>query len=316
VKALDSLTIEDHANYNVVCYTENLTGFKNIIEANTFCHEKGVGFVLCETLGLFGYAFVDYGPKHAVNDSDGENCQQFMVVSITNEEHAVVTVHEDKRHSYQEGDHVKFNEIEGMVGINNQKPVEVTRILGPFSFKIDLDTREMPAYTRQGLIENVKVTKYEEYHPLAQSYLNPVASQKSMMIECPDARYLFTGRGENLHVALRAMHDFHTQHGHYPTIEDGDAVVAMAKEINAAAKEKEQCHNEELDVDMVRKAVIFANSSIVPQAAFFGGIIAQEIVKKTGKYSPLKQWLHYDILETLNMEDQVNRQPMNCRYDD
>jgi ubiquitin-activating enzyme E1 len=50
-------------------------------------------------------------------------------------------------------------------------------------------------------------------------------------------------------------------------------------------------------------------------AAFFGGIIAQEIVKYTGKYSPLKQWLHYDIFETLPRTE-VNRAPLNGRYDD
>ena len=50
-------------------------------------------------------------------------------------------------------------------------------------------------------------------------------------------------------------------------------------------------------------------------AAFFGGIVAQEIVKKTGKYSPMKQWLHFDIYETLP-KGEVNRAPMGCRYDD
>ena len=50
-------------------------------------------------------------------------------------------------------------------------------------------------------------------------------------------------------------------------------------------------------------------------AAFFGGIVAQEIVKFTGKYLPLKQWLHYDIFECLP-ENEVNREPMGCRYDD
>lgn len=75
VSVKENLTLEDHANYNVVCYTENLSGVKNIFEANKYCHEKNVGFVLCETLGLFGYAFVDFGEKHAVNDADGENCQ-------------------------------------------------------------------------------------------------------------------------------------------------------------------------------------------------------------------------------------------------
>jgi ubiquitin-activating enzyme E1 len=40
-------------------------------------------------------------------------------VNISNEENAIVTVHEDKRHSYQEGDHVKFVEVEGMTEINS-----------------------------------------------------------------------------------------------------------------------------------------------------------------------------------------------------
>jgi len=50
-------------------------------------------------------------------------------------------------------------------------------------------------------------------------------------------------------------------------------------------------------------------------SAFFGGIIAQEIVKYTGKYSPLKQWLHFDIFETLPREA-VNREVSGSRYDD
>ena len=51
-------------------------------------------------------------------------------------------------------------------------------------------------------------------------------------------------------------------------------------------------------------------------AAFFGGVVAQEIVKFTGKYSPLKQWLHYDIFESLPRTAEVNREPLGCRYDD
>ena len=63
---------------------------------------------------------------------------------------------------------------------------------------------------------------------------------------------------------------------------------------------------------------MYSACSISPMAAFFGGIIAQEIVKYTGKYSPLKQWLHFDIYETLPKEDAgaVNREPLGSRYDD
>jgi len=48
----------------------------------------------------------------------------------------------------------------------------------------------------------------------------------------------------------------------------------------------------------------------------FGGIIAQEIVKLTGKYTPIRQWLHYDIAESVDLKVEADRNPMNCRYDD
>ncbi len=60
---------------------------------------------------------------------------------ISNEEEAIVTVHEDKLHSYQAGDFVKFKEVEGMTEINNGEPAEIVRVTGPHSFKIQLDTR-------------------------------------------------------------------------------------------------------------------------------------------------------------------------------
>ena len=71
----------------------------------------------------------------------------------------------------------------------------------------------------------------------------------------------------------------------------------------------------EVEDEVFQNAVKYSECSISPMAAFFGGIVAQEIVKYTGKYSPLKQWLHFDIYETLPKGD-VNRQPLGTRYDD
>jgi len=50
-------------------------------------------------------------------------------------------------------------------------------------------------------------------------------------------------------------------------------------------------------------------------SAFFGGIVAQEITKLTGKYQPIKQMMHYDCFESLP-KSEVNRAPRGCRYDD
>jgi ubiquitin-activating enzyme E1 len=89
----------------------------------------------------------------------------------------------------------------------------------------------------------------------------------------------------------------------------------MAKVINEEAKGNQWHFVDELDVDVMTKVASFASCSICPMSAFFGGIIAQEIVKFTGKYSPMKQWLHYDCFEALP-DKEVNRTPFGNRYDD
>jgi ubiquitin-activating enzyme E1 len=45
---------------------------------------------------------------------------------------------------------------------------------------------------------------------------------------------------------------------------------------------------DEIDEKTIHNATAYSSSCISPLAAFFGGIVAQEIVKYTGKYSPLK----------------------------
>ena len=57
-------------------------------------------------------------------------------------------VHDDKRHSYQDGDYVKFVEVEGMTELNSlEQGVEIFDCK-PYSFRLKLDTSNFGAYTR------------------------------------------------------------------------------------------------------------------------------------------------------------------------
>ena len=105
--------MDDLSAYSLVCVTENFVGLTKLIELNEKCRAANIGFILAETLGAMVYTFVDYG-NHTVFDADGENTKQFIISSITSEEKPTVTVHEDKRHSYKDGDYVVFTEVEGM----------------------------------------------------------------------------------------------------------------------------------------------------------------------------------------------------------
>ena len=213
VNVVDSLSVEDHKNYSVVVYTEVFDNLEKIQEVNQFCRDNRVGFILSETLGLAGYAFLDYGESFSVTDADGEQTKSFIVVNITQEENGVVTTHEDKRHSYQDGDYVKFVEVEGMTELNNREPIQIYGCTKD-SFKLKLDTREFGAYRRQGVVENVKVPKPVKFDSLTASVADPVASSAEGMLMTPDlAKW---GRSDQLHLGIRAIHAFKSKNGRYP----------------------------------------------------------------------------------------------------
>lgn len=197
----------------------------------------------------------------------------------------------------------------------NDLPVTQIEVIDGFSFKLKVDATGFNAYERQGIVENVKVPKRVSYHSLKQSLHNPVASSQYGMLETPDLR--FFGRSEQVHLAYSAIFEFQKAHNRLPTNSDDDQkeVLELVKKINEDNKASEGLTVEEIDEPVIKNATSFARAQISPLAAFYGGIVAQEIVKFTGKYSPLKQWLHYDIFETLP-KGEVDRTPENYRYDD
>jgi ubiquitin-activating enzyme E1 len=89
-----------------------------LIEYNNFCRSKGIGFIYSGNLGLYGFTFVDFGEKHKIFDQNGEECRNAIVVAITQEEKGTVSVHEDKRHGFEDNDHVIFREVQGMTEVN------------------------------------------------------------------------------------------------------------------------------------------------------------------------------------------------------
>lgn len=58
-----------------------------------------------------------------------------------------VQVHEDKRHIFQEGDHVKLIEVEGMTEINGTDPHKIISTKS-HSFVLELDSSGFSDYAR------------------------------------------------------------------------------------------------------------------------------------------------------------------------
>ncbi len=303
------------SQYSVVFVTELILPWADILSMNQFCRSQtpAIGFILSLNMGLYGNTFVDFGPKFIVKDTTGENPSSYIVVHVSQGNPGVVRVHEDKKHSFNDGDYVRFREVEGMTDLNDMPPMQV-KVIDKHSFSIG-DTSKFKDYIRGGVVEGVKMPVEVTFKPLADSLEQPLKSDKDFLINA-DLR-LF-GRAEQLHIGFCAIIDFYAKHGSLPEVNNmgqANEVVEIAKKMNEDRKARKSFSVEKIEEDVVRNMARFARTQITTMTSFFGGVAAQEGFKTVGKYNPIQQWFHYDCFETLPPET-VNRKPVGSRYDD
>jgi len=315
------LTDEFLATFQAVVLTNNRS-FEEVERIDTFCHAKDIVFVLAETRGVFGYVFTDFGHEFTVVDKNGEEPHKHIVTSLTQENPALVTVHDESRHGFEDGDFVIFDEVLGMNELNCSKPIAIKEIKGPYSFTLDLDTSSFNAYVGGGIVQQVKVPKKLKFLPYNSALRHPG--------EFTITDFAKIGRAEQLHLGFQALLHFQSRHdGQLPEIGNEDQaneVVALAKEINQKSKEAsasvaegdQPIHFlEEVDEAIIKKLALFSRGDLSPMAAFFGGIAAQEVLKISGKFHPIYQWLYFDAVECLPSEevDWNDHKPIGSRYD-
>jgi len=333
----------------VVCTGMRLA---EMVRWDEFCHARSIAFIAANVKGAMGFVFSDFGPKFTVRDVTGENPHTRIITHIENDEEGTVTLlsQEDggRSHGIEESEHdgwVEISDVSGMECVaDNAKSVSD---LGPFKikhvfktvvedrngtkrekkvydgFKLAIgDTRAFSAYKNGGVLTQVKKPVQYGYRTLAQNLAQPVAPGEFGLLFTDGAKF---GRAEQLHLALQGLWKFEEAHGRAPRPNDeGDAAEVLRltqarnAELKALGDPEAALALEEVEESVVTSLALFADVDFQPLAAFFGGVVAQEVVKFTGKYQPLKQWLHLDAFEALpaTRPSAAETAPQNTRYDD
>jgi len=312
------VTEEVLADFSCAVFTE--TDQTELIRHNEFCRSRSpaIGFVAADCFGLAGSVFVDFGDEFAVFDKDGEEPKSAIVAGITQESPGAVHTHHERRHGFQDDDWVTFQEVQGMVELNKSKARQI-KVTGPYSFTIGESTTGLSAYLREGIVSQVKVPSTMKFNSLAKSLVQPKPDGGQ---DLPVADFAKFGRPEQLHFAVEAVRAYRTKHGKLPAPRDAGAAaecVLLAKDLNASRKAlgAAALSVEEVEAGVVTNVALFAQCTICPMAAFLGGVVAQEVVKFTGKYSPLHQWLHFDMFELMPEDTSKNDfAATGSRYDD
>ncbi|MCQ2819299.1 MAG: ThiF family adenylyltransferase [archaeon] len=305
-------------NYNVICITEVMN--QNLLfNIDDECRKNKIGFIYSANIGITGYCFVDYGDEHIIRDKNGEECKTYIVRLIANDKVGAVTIDDGLgggKLNLATGDHVVFREVGGMTELNDGNPREI-KFISPISFAIG-DTTKFGEYTTGGIVEQVKLPFTKKFDSFKERFFTPYESDAPDPID-----FSKFGRNETIHLGLLALHEYYMKHNDsLPELNNKEAseeILKIAKEIYEKEKEKPWIKNMEegLNESVILNIANWAKSELSPTCAFLGGIVAQEIVKFTGKYTPIHQWLWFEFSESVkNLGENVDRTLKQSRYDD
>lgn len=280
------------------------------VAIDTFARAHDIGFIAADIRGLFGQLFVDLGDKFSVIDQTGEEPLAGIVSDV--EADGTVTMLDDNRHGLQDGDYVKFSEVDGMPRLNDGSPHRV-EVLGPYAFRIKIDD-SYGTYEKGGLYQQVKMPAKLAFQPLLAQLAAP---------EFVYSDYAKFDRPPQLHIGFQALQAFQTRHqGALPRpfhTEDANEVLQYAKEV--ATQFPDVLAGADIDEDLLRELAHQASGDIPGMVAFFGGLVAQEVLKCClSKFGPVKQYLYFDSLESLPLAEEFPRNaettaPVGSRYD-
>ena len=298
------LSNEKLKEFTVVLLTD--VSLSRQLAINDFTHANGVKFIAADTRGLFASVFCDLGNEFAVNDVTGENPLTGMIASVTRDEQGVVTCLDETRHGLEDGDYVKFHEIQGMTELNSMEPRPI-KVLGPYTFSIG-DTSSLSNYKMGGVFTQVKMPKILKFAPLRETLKNPqhVISDFAKMDRC-----------NQLHLAFQALSEFRDKNKRLPkpySETDATEFFAVVKKLNEALGDAKV----ELNEKLLKTFSFIAQGDVSPMIAFIGGLVAQEALKAcSGKFHPIHQNFYFDSLESLpgTKLTEEDCKPTGSRYD-
>ena len=239
-----------------------------------------------------------------------------------------------------EDDYIKLRDINGINEFNEDKIYKITKRISISEYKININSKNFNDYTYGGFLQVISLPVKMSFQTLEENIKNPMKDKELDIINTP-----FIGRSDIVHSIIISLYnnnyntkDKNTQKRSYIIDEDilpnineiifQKEIIESAKIIYNNSKNKkenwiqlEDIYDEtsefkEFDEDMVKNLCLYLKFEIPPITSFLGGIVAQEAIKLTGRFTPFNQWFEFEFnyLSTKNEKLKENNNMKPSRY--
>jgi ubiquitin-activating enzyme E1 len=308
-------------NYNMIIITEFVS--KNTLTIiNKECRKLNKAFIYTCALGLSGFLFNDFGKEHTISSPYGKDDNFYPIKKIKKGVKTIIEIDKSLEGypNISDDSFVRIIDIKGMIELKKDI-IYKTKYISISEFEIDINSTNFSDYIYGGFIQVVSIPVKIEFKTFEEDLLNPMKDKERDFINIP-----YIGRNDIVHSLIIALYNkdnkdkknglslskrsFIIDSGLLPDLNDKE----KSKELTEIAKnyynnsknnkEKwiqtmdlydEESELKEFEEDLSNNLSLYFKAEIPPIVSFLGGIVAQEIVKITGKFSPFNQWFEFEF---------------------
>ena len=326
VNIYNGSSTNDMQKYNTIIITEMMK-LEELYNIDFFCRKNKKYFIYALNLGLTGFLFNDFGIEHDIFDFNGEKKLTYNISFIEEKQNSyqiTLNMKDNESIEFSVGNYIIIKKVKGLDFLNGDEPKKIIRINNQcLDIEKNNNNSSKNSYISGGYIEEFKMPKKLKFDSFQDHFIKP--SKNFIRIDLKKNKTNIL-----LHCAFVALHFYYYNHGELPELnqlEKLDELITLSQsyysilkkefETHLKVKEKRKPIIVDFDKDYLIKVFRWSKARINPICTFLGGIVSQEAIKVTGKYTPIHQWLRFDFFETIeNLPDDVNRNLLNSRYDD
>lgn len=306
------------SNYDLIIITEPLY-MHTIIEINKECRNLKKGFIYACALGLTGFLFNDFGKNHIISSPYNNDDTFYPIKNIIKGVKTIIQIDNSLEGFPDLGDegYIKIRDVKGMFELNNDI-IYKAKFKSLSEYEIDINSLNFEDYTYGGFLQVISLPQKLEFKTFEEDLLNPMKDKERELINIP-----YIGRNDIVHSLIIALHNKEKKTNPklvkksyildidiLPKINDeknAEILTESAKKFYNISKENkenwiqiedifdETSKLKDFDEDMAKNLCLYLRAELPPIVSFLGGVVAQEAIKLTGKFSPFNQWFEFEF---------------------